>query len=485
MKDKTQDDLESQAAALIADQQTARITEASTRLLGDADRLRHLAEKWKNVAPEIAQGRSFEQIFVVKFNLDALQKGRLDVRAFTTDSVGRPTDPVDIYIQQARKKIPFQAKSCDNPVASLTSLTDKLDESKYRGMGRLAPSEQYEKIKSLLEKRVRSGSLKQAQYEDTLKNLRRELSLDGVASGDTTHAEALSATNRQVADKMANGFERQTIKAEMHRSGLEAGKTGAIVAGGVSTVGGLLRLSRGEANPGEVVAQVAVDAAKGYASSYATTAISKGVPHLLIQGGASQSATTLLTRSNAHVAIAAGVVQSGKSIVRYLRGEINGEQLSSEVSHTAITGASAFYYGALGQAIIPIPIVGAFVGSTFGYFVGNMLHQSALISLGESVSVKAARERREHVESLCMTAIPLMRAHRLELEALMCEHFAERHQLLTTAFDGLESSMIEWDADGFTAKLELVNNAFGASLPFKSLTEFDAFMADDDQSFIL
>lgn len=485
MEKKVRDDLEQRAAALIADQQTAQITEASQRLLMDANRLRFLAEKWTNVSPEIAQGRMFEQLSVAKFNLDALQKGRLDVRAFTTDSIGKPTDPVDIFIQQARNRIPYQAKSCNNAVSSLLSLTDKLDETKYEGMKRLAPSEQYEKIKSLLEMRVESGSLKQAQYEDTLRNLRRELSLDGVSGGGTSHAESMKATQAGAADQMARRFESKAIQAEMHRSGLEAGKTGAAVAAGVSAVGGLLRLARGEADTGEVVAQVAVDAAKGYAASYVTTAVSKGIPHMMLKVGMDKGAATLLTKSNAHFAIAAGVVQSGRSIANYLNGDIDSEQMLSEISHTAVTGASAFYYGALGQALIPIPLVGMFVGSTVGYFVGNMLHQSGLLSLGEAPVIRVARERREHIEALCLTAIPLMRAHRLELENLLEQHFSERCHLLSTALDSLENSLIDWDADSFTSQLERVNKAFGASLPFKTLAEFDAFMADDDQAFVL
>ena len=171
-------------------------------------------------------------------------------------------------------------------------------------------------------------------------------------------------------------------------------------------------------------------------------------------------------------------------MVRYLNGEIDDGQLLSDVSHTAVTGATAFYYGALGQAVIPIPVVGAFIGSTVGYFVGNMLHQSGLISLGEARVVKVARERRERVAALCMTAIPLMRAHRLELEKLLTEHFAERRQLLTSAFDDLESSLVAWDADQFTVGLERVNSAFGAALPFKTFDEFDEFMKDDDQTFV-
>ena len=114
-----------------------------------------------------------------------------------------------------------------------------------------------------------------------------------------------------------------------------------------------------------------------------------------------------------------------------------------------------------------------------------MLHQSGLIGLGEVAVVKAARERRERIEAMCLESIPLIRQHRLELETLLKTHFAERRQLLTQAFDGMEKSLVSWDADDFTKHLESVNQAFGKSLPFKSFNEFDAFMKDKDSVFVL
>ena len=482
MEKITQDRLKQYASVLAADQQTQQITERTASLLLDADRLKQIAQQRSGMAADKAQGWLFEQLEVTKFNLNSLKAGS-DLQASTTDSLGRINDEtVDVIIRRGQRHIKsFQLKSGNKASSTAHMLSD----SKYADVGLVGPSDQHGKVRELYEKRIETGTLKAGDYDSARQRLHKNVEAEGVSSGGTEYSEALKATDHNEAAKLAGQFRRQGIVTEMHRSGLEAGKIGAAISGSISGVTGLLNLSRGEADIGEVVAQVAVDAAKGYANSYVTTAVSKGVPHLLVKAGMEKSAASLLTKSNAHLAIAAGAVQSGKSIVKYLKGDIDGEQLLSEVSHTAMTGASAFYYGALGQAIIPIPVVGAFVGSTVGYFVGNMLHQSGLISLGEAAVVKAARERREHIEALCMTAIPLMRAHRLELDNLIKRHFAERGQLLSRAFDGLEDSLLTWDADGFADQLERVNQAFGASLPFKTLAEFDTFMADDSQDFVL
>lgn len=488
MKKKHTDDLKLRAAALAADYQTQLITEKTLNLFVSADLLSKIASNRSNMCAEQAQGFMFEQIEVTKFNFDSLRKGSSHWAA-TTDSLGMTNhETTDVIIGKGKAALRFQLKSGNK--ASSTAFM--LSGEKYAKVRLVGPSDQHADVQRLYKARIKAGTLKAEDYASAEQRLHKCVEADGVSSGGTKYSEALEATDPKQADKLASKFKRQGVASEMHQSGLEAGKIGAATSGGVSGVVGLIRLARGEAETGEVVAQVAIDAAKGYATSYVTTAMSKGITHATRAGlekvaGAefAKVAGNAITKSNAHIALAAGVVQSGKSLVQYLHGEIDDEKLLSDISHTAITGATAFYYGALGQAIIPIPVVGAFVGSTVGYFVGNMLHQSGLISLGEADVVKVARERREHVEALCMTAIPLMRAHRLELDALLTKYFAERRQLLTAAFDDLESSLVDWDADRFTIGLEHVNSAFGAALPFKTFDEFDDFMKDDSQYFVL
>ncbi|WP_412479588.1 hypothetical protein [Azonexus sp. IMCC34839] len=489
MDKKSIDHLELRAASLVADKQTQHITEKTLELFNDAELLRKIADSRSRMSAEQAQGWLFEQIEVTKFNLDSLRKGS-SLQAATTDSLGMTNHEVaDVIIRKGKQSIKeFQLKSGNNAASTAFMLSDE----KYAEVGLVGPSDQHGDVQRLYKARISTGTLKAKDYESAQQRLHKGVEAENVSSGGTEYSEALKATDPEHADKLASKFKRQGVATEMHRSGCEAGKIGAAISGGVSSISGLIRLAKGEAETGEIVAQVAVDAAKGYATSYVTTAMSKGITHATQAGLAkvagdefAKVATNAFTKSNAHTALAAGIVQSGKSLVRYLRGEIDDDELLSEVSHTAITGASTFYYGALGQAVIPIPVVGAFVGSTVGYFVGNMLHQSGLISLGEAAVVQAARERRERVEALCMTAIPLMRAHRLELEALMENHFSERRKILTSAFDELEMSMFDWEADKFTASLERVNNAFGTALPFKTFAEFDQFMKDDDQTFVL
>lgn len=475
---KLTNDLNTLNASLLASHQTRYLTEATQRVFGDATRLRQLAIDKQNVLADKAQGWMFEQLEVTKFNLDAVRNGSR-LYAATTDSLGQTNhQTTDVLISNGKA---FQLKSGNTASSSAFMLADK----KYADVNLVAPSDQTDKVQELYAKRVETGTLKAPDYKNASEKLHKGIEADNVSSGGTTYDEALKATDAKHANHVANTFEAKAALSDMHQSGMQAGKVGAAFSGVSSGISGLYQLSQGKSTKGEVAAQIIVDTSKGFATSYLTTAGSKGIVHGLAKAGVSQTTVGALTKSNAHIALAAGILKSGQSVVRYLQGEIDNDQLMGEISETAITGASTFYYGALGQAIIPIPIVGAMIGSTVGYFVGSMLHQSGLIGLGEVAVVKVARERRERIEAMCLESIPLIRQHRSELEALLKTHFAERRQLLTQAFDGMEQSLVSWDADDFTQHLESVNQAFGKSLPFKSFNEFDAFMKDKDSVFVL
>lgn len=473
---KLTNDLSTLNASLLASHQTQDLTEATQRVFGDAERLRQLAIDKQNVLADKAQGWMFEQLEVTKFNLDAVRKGSR-LYAATTDSLGQTNhQTTDVVVKQGKQTLKeFQLKSSNEASSSAFRLADK----KYADVNLVAPSNQTDEVQRFYAKK------EGFDYTSASKRLHKGVEADNVSSGGTTYDEALKATDAKHANRAANTFETKAALSDMHQSGIQAGKIGAAFSGVSSGVSGLYQLSQGKTTKGEVAAQIIVDTSKGFATSYLTTAGSKGIVHGLAKAGVSQTTVGALTKSNAHVALAAGILKSGQSVTRYLQGEIDSEQLMGEISETAITGASAFYYGALGQAIIPIPIIGAMIGSTVGYFVGSMLHQSGLIGLGEVAVVKVARERRERIEAMCLESIPLIRQHRLELEALLKAHFAERHQLLTQAFDGMEQSLVSWNADDFTQHLESVNQAFGKSLPFKSFNEFDIFMKDKESVFVL
>lgn len=467
--------LSSLNASLMADHLTKDLTESTLRVFGDTDRLRQIPIQWSKVNKQITQGRLFEQLEVTKFNTEVV-KQRSTLHAATTDSIGQTNhQTTDVVIKKGRKIIKeFQLKSGNKASNTAHMLADE----KYKDVKLVGPSDQSDRVKDLYNKRSSTETLKKDIFKSAASRLNKTVEAEGISSGGTTYDEALQATDANYADKVASRFEITASLSDMHQSGIEAAKIGASMSANISILTGLVDLSQNNIDGHELSARVICDTAKSATSAYLTTAGSKALVHGLAKAGASQASINVLSKSNAHVAIAAGIVKSGQSVVSYLNGNIDEKQLMNEISETATISASTFYYGALGQAIIPIPVVGALIGSTVGYFIGQILHQSGLIGLGEVAIVKAARERRENIELMCLEAIPLIRQHRIKLEMITKEHFSERGGSLTIAFDKMEKSLVSWDVEDFTFQLESINRAFGESLPFKTFEEFDRIMRD-------
>ncbi|WP_250655323.1 lecithin retinol acyltransferase family protein [Alkalimarinus coralli] len=172
--------------------------------------------------------------------------------------------------------------------------------------------------------------------------------------------------------------------------------------------------------------------------------------------------------------------QTRISLVGYLKGDINKEKLFEDISHTVINTASMSFYGALGQAAIPIPVAGFLIGSSIGLVVGNLLQQSGLLALGDSPVVQEAKERRHEINQLCQRLIPEIQKSRAQLEEYLSTHFESRAAIFSSAFNSLDESLTTLDTKRFTDSLEQINNQFGTVLEFADFQDFDNFMESDD-----
>jgi len=183
--------------------------------------------------------------------------------------------------------------------------------------------------------------------------------------------------------------------------------------------------------------------------------------------------TTLKTigKSNPIANIAAATAYTGKHLVAFLNGDITKEKLFEEINHTAITTTSTVYYAGFAQAIIPIPVIGALVGATVGFYIGNLLHRSGLIALGDSHVVKLAKERREKIEEMCNLLIPAIQKSRKELELYIDNYFAERKKIFEESFSNLDLAIQSNDNELFLSSLEKINNQYGKTLGTKTFDE--------------
>jgi len=176
-------------------------------------------------------------------------------------------------------------------------------------------------------------------------------------------------------------------------------------------------------------------------------------------------------KSNPIANSATAAIYTAQHLKAYFNGEITKEKLFEEINHTAITTTSTVYYAGFGQAVIPVPVVGALVGATIGFFVGDMLHRTGLIALGDSHAVKLAKERRKKIEKICSLLVPAIKKSRQELESYIDIYFAHRKAIFEEAFSNLDTAIETKNNELFLSSLETINNQYGKSLGVKSFDE--------------
>ena len=171
------------------------------------------------------------------------------------------------------------------------------------------------------------------------------------------------------------------------------------------------------------------------------------------------------------------VYHVGKMTLAYINGDIKWEKFLDEISYAATVGVSSFLYTGLGQVIIPIPFVGALVGSIVGYILGGLLYSSGMFSItGDSKIVKQAKQRRAKIEHITNIMLPIMKKSRLELEQYMEKYFADRKNILDESFGALEIALKENKFDVAVENLSKINQLYDKELTYKSFDEFDEFM---------
>ena len=262
-----------------------------------------------------------------------------------------------------------------------------------------------------------------------------------------------------------------------HRAGVEAAKMGAAVGGTVSMVQNMVELYKGNIEPEEAIKNVAKDTACSAVVSYGTAFAGSAIKGAMQNAG--NATVRSLSKTNLPATIVTCSITVGKTLQKYLNNEINGVECFEELGEQGTGMISSAMFATIGQAVIPIPVVGAIIGSMVGYTISSASYGLLLQSLKEK---ELARERRIAIEKECAEHIKLIRAYRLELEKNIMQYLGKHMILFNNAFDELKSSLNIGDVDGFIAGANKITTALGKEVQFETFEQFDDLI-NSDKSF--
>lgn len=126
----------------------------------------------------------------------------------------------------------------------------------------------------------------------------------------------------------------------------------------------------------------------------------------------------------------------------YFSGKIDEVELCKQLGRTNTSLLSGGAMAFAGQALIPIPVVGALIGG----FVGAALSEAFFNALN-SKKVELARQKRIETDKECRESIRLLEMYRNQFKEVFEWYFHGTIKFFNESFDELERALYAGDAD--------------------------------------
>lgn len=442
-------------------------------------------------------GFSAEVLDTARTNAENIVDGR-NVRAIRTDDFSARVDEKFGKIGGVNDELYDQAltrggKIVDasqfkfvggSPEDALTKLAGKKF-SKYIDSGTkiTVPSDYYDGIKRAIPGRIEKLKVQQAHaiergdYDLAQEKARRiehyERLNRSLRKSKVSNAEAMQA---RLNPKLTTAKE---IARLSHQAGLQGAKFGGTISGGISAVWNITAVISGKKDFSDAAIDVIYDtgtgAAMGYVSNFGISALT---------GAMKNSASGLMrsiAKTNLPAQIAVAVLETGKTLMRFASGEIDGLECLEELGEKGTGMTSAAMFAGVGQALIPIPIVGAVAGSMIGYALSGAFYGKLKEAL---TSAKLAHDERLRIEHECEEAMKAIREFRAEMEKLISEYLISHITTFHSAFNIMGEALSLGDADKFIVGANMITKKLGGTVQFNNMKEFDDLM-DSDEAFVL
>lgn len=405
------------------------------------------------------------------------------------------TDDIAGHVNDELFDITTEVDASGNPVpgssaqmkfvgSSPKAALDKMMSGKYQkyfdnDCKMMVPSDYFDGMKEELAKKIESleeqvKKLKELGNEEAAAKVQKQLDkckqLDkNLVKSSVSNDEAMEARTNPALSTAKD------IVRVAHRAGVEQAKMGAAIGGGISIVRNAVALFQGKKDTKDAVLDVAKDTAGAAALSYAT-----GFTGSAIKGVAQNSTSSYvrtLSKTNLPAYIATTTIEAGKTLTKYFKGEIDGAECLNELGEKGYGMVNSAMYAAIGQVLIPIPVVGALAGSMIGYALSSASYKILSESLKEA---KLAHEDRIRIERECEESIRMLRAYRKELEEKIEQYLHEKKKVFDAAFDGIKQSLQIGDVDGYIAATNEITKAMGEKPLFETVSEFSTLMESED-----
>lgn len=230
----------------------------------------------------------------------------------------------------------------------------------------------------------------------------------------------------------------------------------------------------GEKSAEDAIADTVVDSGKAAATGYIMGGGLTTISHML--SDSSSEFLRALSESNVPGKIITAVMVTGDTLKRYGNGEITTQECLIELGEKGLNFATTGYSMAVGQAIIPIPVIGAAVGALVGSVITSNYYNQLVSTLRKK---DLEHQERLQIIAECKKVSDESRAYRAKLESYLESYFREYQNCFDEALSTIHTAFEIGDADGVIAGANQITRKLGGKVCYDNMSEFKNFLFDD------
>lgn len=290
----------------------------------------------------------------------------------------------------------------------------------------------------------------------------------------TPEGKKAALKDDKTAGRAINGQLAKDTVENIVNTGHKAGTSGAVNVGKMTlTMSGIMNIVdvvKGEKDVGEAIGDIVVDTGKAAATGYVMSSGLTVVSHTLSK---SSSFIQALTQSNIPGTVITAVAATGDTLKRYASGEITTQECLLELGDKGLSTITTGYSIAVGQALIPIPVVGAAVGA----LVGSVMTSKYYGELMNTLKIKELEhQERLRIIAECEQATAQARAFREELESYLEAYFKDYQDCFDDALSEIQYGYQTGDAESMVSGANRITQKLGGQVRYKTMGEFKSFL---------
>lgn len=327
-------------------------------------------------------------------------------------------------------------------------------------------------------KEVGKGGSTQKEWADD--NTRMEGLADNIESGESI--DAVSKKIKETGKAAEKRNDRRALKKGIknaadtaHKAGKEGAQSAGVTALTMSGIMNVVSVIKGEKSSEDAIADTVKDGGKaavtGYAMGGGMTVVNQTLANStseFIQG---------LAKNNVPGKIITAVLVTGDTLKKWGNGDITTQECLIQLGDKGLNMATMGYSMAVGQALIPIPIVGGAVGALVGSMLTSNLYNGLI---GNLQTKQLEHEERIRIIAECNAVAEQARAFRSELETYLDSYFKEYRTCFDEALSSMQLSYEIGDADGVIAGANDITRTLGGKVKFETVDEFKTFLDSDE-----